>query len=108
MKKKKLKKPNSKATAGILLAVGSILIIALIVFLAVSQPTVPDATKIRRVSASEANKAVSSGQAILLDVRSEASYQNLHAAGAINIPLEELESRFQELDPETWIITYCT
>jgi len=64
--------------------------------------------EIPRVTAEEAYQAVSEGEAVLVDTRSEAEYQSNHAAGAISIPVTEVESRLSELDPDTWYITYCT
>ena len=29
-------------------------------------------------------------------------------AGALNIPLGDIETRYRELNPNQWIITYCT
>jgi 3-mercaptopyruvate sulfurtransferase SseA len=64
--------------------------------------------QIPRVTAAEAYQAVQSGEAVLLDTRSEAQFAALHATGAINIPVTEVEARLNELDPDTWYITYCT
>ncbi len=64
--------------------------------------------QIPRVTAQEAHQALKNGEAVLLDTRSEAQFQALHAAGAINIPVNEIEFRLDELDPNTWYITYCT
>ena len=61
-----------------------------------------------RVTAEEAYQAYLSGDAVLVDTRSEAEFQVQHAAGAISIPINEVESRLDELDPEKWVITYCT
>jgi rhodanese-related sulfurtransferase len=36
------------------------------------------------------------------------SSTQLHITGAINIPINEIETRLGELDPDTWYITYCT
>jgi NADPH-dependent 2,4-dienoyl-CoA reductase/sulfur reductase-like enzyme/peroxiredoxin family protein/rhodanese-related sulfurtransferase/TusA-related sulfurtransferase len=44
---------------------------------------------------------------ILVDVRSEAEYNNGHIKGAINIPVDSLRSRLTELDPEKVIVEYC-
>ena len=64
--------------------------------------------EIARVSIEDAKAALESGSAILLDVRSADAYAGSHIADAVNIPLAELESRIGELDPNHWIITYCT
>lgn len=64
--------------------------------------------EIARVSIEEAKSALDSGTAVLLDVRSVEAYASQHIAGAVNIPATELESRLGELDPNAWIIPYCT
>jgi 3-mercaptopyruvate sulfurtransferase SseA len=63
---------------------------------------------IPRATAAEAYEAVSNGEAVLVDTRSQAVFQSGHAAGAINIPVDQVEVLLGELDPDTWYITYCT
>lgn len=63
---------------------------------------------IPRVTAAEAYQAVLNGEAVLVDTRSEEQFQAQHAAGAINIPINEVETRLNELDPNTWYLPYCT
>ena len=63
---------------------------------------------IPRVTAEEAYQAVQNGEAVLVDTRSEAQFQEQHAAGAINLPVDQVLDRIGELDPDTWYITYCT
>jgi len=64
--------------------------------------------EIPRVTAEEAYQAVQNEGAVLLDTRSASSFAAQHATGAINIPVNELEGRLNELDPDTWYISYCT
>ncbi len=64
--------------------------------------------EVPRVTPAEALEAVRSGEAVLLDTRSETQFTAQRAAGAINIPVTEIETRLDELDPDTWYITYCT
>jgi hypothetical protein len=80
-----------------------------------SLPTVPPqrldeapAPEVPRVSIGEAYAAHSAKQAVFVDVRSASQYEASHVAGAVSIPLGDLESRLNELDKEQWIITYCT
>jgi rhodanese-related sulfurtransferase/biotin operon repressor len=47
------------------------------------------------------------GEAVLLDVRPKQEFEAGHLRGAINIPLEELADRMNELPPDRQIITYC-
>lgn len=61
-----------------------------------------------RVSLGEAKAAFDRGAAVFVDVRSESAYAESHIPGALSIPLAELESRLDELNPDQWIITYCT
>lgn len=44
---------------------------------------------------------------VLLDVRDDAEWEQAHLEGAIHIPLEELESRLDQLDPSKETIVYC-
>ena len=64
--------------------------------------------EISRVSLTDAKAALDNGTAILLDVRSAEAFAGQHIAGAINIPTAEIEARLGELDPNAWIIPYCT
>jgi len=64
--------------------------------------------EVQRVSLEESKMAFDNGEAVFIDVRSESSYAASHIPGALSIPLAELEGRLGELDPNQWIITYCT
>jgi 3-mercaptopyruvate sulfurtransferase SseA len=70
--------------------------------------TPASADEVPRISLEEARTAFDAEEAIFLDVRSPESYAQVHVTGAINIPLDQLEVRIGELDPNAWIITYCT
>ena len=43
----------------------------------------------------------------LLDVRPEAEFRAGHIAGALNIPVDQLESRLEELPEGGEIVAYC-
>jgi rhodanese-related sulfurtransferase/DNA-binding transcriptional ArsR family regulator len=47
------------------------------------------------------------GAVTVLDVRPEDEFALGHVAGALNIPLRELEPRLDELDPSQEIVAYC-
>jgi ArsR family transcriptional regulator len=47
------------------------------------------------------------GAVTVLDVRPEDEFALGHVAGALNIPLRELEARLTELDPSQEIVAYC-
>ncbi len=62
----------------------------------------------KRVSLTDAKAAFDSQSAVFVDVRIPESYQAGHIPGAINIQLNDLANRLNELDPNQWIITYCS
>ena len=63
---------------------------------------------VNRVSVADAKAALDAGTALFVDVRGADVYAIGHVAGAVSIPLAEVESRLSELDSGKWIITYCT
>ena len=78
-----------------------------------SQPELQDPAPaapvaLQRLSLEESKAAFDNGAAVFLDVRSRSAYAAGHISGALSIPLLELEPRISELDPNQWIITYCT
>jgi cytoskeletal protein RodZ len=75
----------------------------------IATPTeVSSQDEIPRVTAQEAYQAQSDHEAVIIDTRSSTQYDQEHIAGSINIPLDQLENRMDELDPSIWYITYCT
>lgn len=46
-------------------------------------------------------------KAVILDVRSREGYREGHIPGAVNIPLEELKSRWRELAKDRQVVSYC-
>jgi hypothetical protein len=64
--------------------------------------------EVPRVTPQEAYQAVQNGEAVLLDTRGPSQFAALHATGAFNIPINEVEARLRDLDPDVWYITYCT
>ena len=63
---------------------------------------------IPRLTPEEAYQAVQESEAVLVDTRSESQFEAQHAAGAINVPIDLIDSYLVELDKNTWYITYCT
>jgi len=64
--------------------------------------------EIARVNLEGARAALEAGNAVLVDTRSAASFAQSHAVGAINLPVNEMEALYTQLDPDQWIIPYCT
>lgn len=111
------RKQNSSIPIFLAIGGGFLLIVAAILLATQNAPATPTPAapfeeetypEVPRVSLAEAKAALDEGSAIFVDVRSAEAYQGGHIAGAINIPLGELEVRLGELDQAQWIITYCT
>ena len=66
--------------------------------------------EVPRVTVEEAKAAFDSGEAIIVDVRSQAAYEASHVDGALSIPLNEFETNIGGIDlpKDRQIITYCT
>lgn len=62
---------------------------------------------VSRISGDEARKLVQEG-ALLVDVRSPGEFAGGHIEGAINIPMQDLKGRLDELgDNRSEIVVYC-
>ncbi len=60
------------------------------------------------ISIIEAKNLIDSEPSLMiLDVRTEAEFEEAHLGEAVNIPLNELEKRIKELDKEKAILVYC-
>jgi len=71
-------------------------------------PIIKSQDDVPRLSVQEAYQAVRDGKAVLVDTRSAEQFAAQHASGAINLPLDSLETNLAALDPDQWYITYCT
>ena len=103
----------------LLVAVGLILLIGAVVSIVsissgddITQGTSPNQEiphpNVSRVDLSSAKSAFDDGDAVFVDVRDQPFYENGQIPGAFSIPLSEFEQRLHELDPNDWIILYCT
>lgn len=59
-----------------------------------------------RISPSEAMNAMDSGSAIFVDVRDYESFMSGHIPGALSIPLNEIQTRLDEIPVDKLIIPY--
>jgi 3-mercaptopyruvate sulfurtransferase SseA len=101
-----------------LIGLGTLLVIGLLVWQAFRSSPITSAPaaqergipfpEIDRVSLADARTAMDGQDAVFLDVRDPSAFEAGRIPGSVNIPLGELETRFAELDPNQWIITYCT
>jgi rhodanese-related sulfurtransferase len=64
--------------------------------------------EIQRVAVDELQSELKSGKApMIVDLRDPREYQNYHLAGAVNIPLDEVEKRIGEIPPSTNVVLAC-
>jgi rhodanese-related sulfurtransferase/biotin operon repressor len=59
------------------------------------------------IPASELLQRAKAGLVTVLDVRPREEYQSGHLPGAVNVPLNELETHLDELDPRREVVAYC-
>jgi rhodanese-related sulfurtransferase len=60
-----------------------------------------------RIGVAEAKAMAESGTAVLVDVRTEATYEGQHIAGAISMPVDQVAKRYGELPSGKLVIFYC-
>lgn len=66
-----------------------------------------EADPVELVSREELLTRVKAGDAVVLDLRPAEEYRAGHIAGALSLPLEELEARLAELPTGVEIVAYC-
>jgi 3-mercaptopyruvate sulfurtransferase SseA len=113
-------KPSPNRTLPLILMIsGAVLVVAVLIYVLTNAPTTtaPQAISsgittpfpdVVRVSLADAKQAYDNQTALIVDVRDAGSYAAGHIPGAVNIPLDEIETRMNELPKDKWIITYCT
>ncbi len=74
----------------------------------VKTATPATASQVQRVTLDDAKVAYDLGEATFLDVRDSSSFAAGHVPGAVNITVADLDQRMSELNPQAWIIPYCT
>ena len=63
---------------------------------------------VRRVTPAELRDLLAKNQAVVIDVRNEASYNAGHIRGAKLIPEAEVANHANELPKDKLIVTYCS
>ena len=65
--------------------------------------------KMPRVSAQELKRLVAAGRAVAVDVRSAEEYRRAHIEGAINLPIQQIETgQYPKLPRDKRLVSYCT
>ncbi|HWQ84736.1 MAG TPA: rhodanese-like domain-containing protein [Anaerolineales bacterium] len=117
----KNQKPRSRSVPLLLMVVGLVLVI-IAIFFSLNLPKtapVPDASAqpgtaaiphpdVPRVSLADARAAYDIGSAVFVDVRGEPYFTQGHIQGALSVNEADLDAGIAALDPQAWIITYCT
>lgn len=94
------------------IAVSVLVIVSGITYLAMRSDTtdspVSDGFDAYRAPLKEAKQAYDNGEALFIDVRDEASYQQAHIPNAVLIPLTDLPDNVPDINRDALIYTYCT
>lgn len=62
----------------------------------------------KSISKDELNSLLSQNDKIfIIDVRTDEEYRKKHIPNAINIPIDEIESRIRSMDSDTTYVTAC-
>lgn len=110
---------RSPAWLPIIVIVGGALILVGLLLNQAGPPTVADVPDehdtaglpypdVPRIPVAEARERFDNGTAVIVDVRSAQQYAEAHVPDALSIPLDEIQSRYQEMPADAEIITYCT
>ena len=76
--------------------------------IAIASPAAPAPDGARRITVSELKDLVAKNQAVVIDVRNEASYNSGHIRGSKLIPEADLPNHLNELPKDKLIVTYCS
>jgi hypothetical protein len=68
---------------------------------------VPSKGDVPRIGVAAAKVQVEAGEAVFVDVRTAATYEQKHIAGALSMPAGEVSRRYAEFPTDKLIIFYC-
>ncbi|HZB46899.1 MAG TPA: rhodanese-like domain-containing protein [Pyrinomonadaceae bacterium] len=74
---------------------------------ATPHPTSTPNDGVRRVTTDEARALVERGEALIVDVRAQAQYDQGHIKGAVCVPRTEIDKRLAQLPKDKLLIFYC-
>jgi predicted small secreted protein len=72
-----------------------------------STPNVPS-DGVRRITLVELRDALDKGTAIVVDTRAADAYKQSHIKGSINIPVDQVANRINDLPRDKTIVAYCS
>lgn len=63
---------------------------------------------VQRISVKDTKELMDKGEALLLDVRAKASYDQSHAVGATSFPEDTFDAEYSKLPKDKLLVLYCT
>jgi rhodanese-related sulfurtransferase/predicted transcriptional regulator len=66
-----------------------------------------DRSGLHTISREELARRVRDGDVVVVDVRPEAEFRAGHVAGAVSLPLAEIDRRLRDLPPDQQVVAYC-
>jgi rhodanese-related sulfurtransferase len=63
--------------------------------------------EVHNINQSDLIKEIKNPEVIIVDIREPSLYEKSHIPNSVNIPFEEFQKRFKELDPKKNIILVC-
>lgn len=104
---RRFRKYDNTMNTNTLLTAGAL---ALLLFWGMSRlfggPTTEVSKRMQKVNGAEARELVKAG-ALVVDVRTPEEFSERHLDGAINIPVDAIESRLGELGESEQVLVYC-
>jgi hypothetical protein len=74
---------------------------------ATPHPTSTPNDGVRRVTVEEAQRLVAAGEAVIVDVRAKAQYDQSRIKGSISVPRNEIDKRLADLPKDKLLVFYC-
>lgn len=109
-KQKSKKKQQNKSNLNLMIGLGAVVLVAILGAVVFSNPgaTAPDVTNSlpMEIAVQQAYQMRGAGT-LILDVRTQAEWNEGHVPGATLIPLDELENRLSELPQSEEIVVIC-
>lgn len=66
-----------------------------------------DRSGLATIGREELLRRIADGQVVVVDVRPSAEHAAGHIAGAVNMPIDDLARRIDELPPDATVVAYC-
>lgn len=86
-------------------AVINVVVVALLVWFVYSK--FRPVNNLKTLTADEFRQAMKASQIRVIDVREADEYKSGYIAGAVNVPLSQLQGRLDELSPDKTLLLYC-